>query len=257
MSKNKGFYKTLFYMNITKSLYACLLLLIFRLFKVMRLTRYVILPLNLKKVFIPLDRNLEDFEEALKYAYFSSMYEILPEFKPKRDYTVVDVGSHYGFYTLKVASKVREVISLEPNPRCYYVLVHNLLINKLSNVKAIPVAAGSKKARAFIKTFSSDEISKVTFKEEGASTLIVPLDELLQMLGISSIDIMKIDVEGYEVEVLKGLMTYIKNGKVKKIVAEIHSKHLLREVLNILSPHFHHMRIFNVSDDVFIIFISS
>ncbi|MEM3980952.1 MAG: FkbM family methyltransferase, partial [Ignisphaera sp.] len=163
---------------------------------------------------------------------------------------------HYGFYTLKIASKVREVLSLEPNPRCYYILVHNLLINKLSNVKAIPVAAGAKKTRAFIKSFT-DGISQVTFKEEGASTLIVPLDELLRMLGISSIDIMKIDVEGYEVEVLKGLMTYIKNGKVKKIVAEIHSKHLLREVLNILSPHFHHIRIFNVSDDVFVIYISS
>lgn len=256
MSKNKGFYKTLFYINITKSLYACLLLLIFKLFKVMRLTQYIILPLNLKyKVFIPLNRNLEDFEEALKYVYFGIMYEMLPEFKPKCNYTVVDVGSHYGFYTLKVASKVRKVLSLEPNPRCYYVLVHNLLINKLSNVKAISVAAGSKKTRAFIKSFT-DGISQVTFKEEGAPTLIVPLDELLQMLGISSIDIMKIDVEGYEVEVLKGLMTYIKNDKVKRMVAEIHNEHLLREVVDILSPHFHHMRIFNVSDDVFIIYIS-
>ncbi len=157
----------------------------------MRLTQYIILPLNLKyKVFIPLDRNLEDFDEALKYVYFGIMYEILPEFKPKCNYTVVDVGSHYGFYTLRVASKARKVLSLEPNPKCYYVLVHNLLINKLSNVKALPVAAGSRIAKAFLKS-RTDLISRVVFKGEGIPILIAPLDEILRQWEISYVDIMK------------------------------------------------------------------
>lgn len=256
MSK-KGFYKTLFHVKFMKFLYAYLLLLIFRFFKKVSLTRYVILPINnLKyKVFIPLDRNVEDFEEALMYAYFGDMYEILPEFKPKQNYTIVDVGSHYGFYTLKVASKALKVISLEPYLKNYYVLIHNLLINRLHNVKAIPVAAGSKKTKASIKSLT-DGISWVVFEREGPLVLIVPLDELLQKLGITSIDIVKIDVEGYEVEVLKGLMTYIANGKVRRIVAEIHNKHLLIEALSILSPHFNHIKIFNVSDDLFIIYVS-
>lgn len=256
MPKNKGFYKTLFYIKFVKSLYAYLLLLIFKFFKKVPLVRYIILPINLRyKVFIPLDRNIEDFDEALTYVYFGDMYEILPEFKPKWNYIIVDVGSHYGLYTLKVASKALKVISLEPNPRNYYVLIHNLLINKLCNVEAIPVAAGSKKTKAFIKSLT-DEISWVVFEGKGASTLIVPLDELLQKLGITFIDIVKIDVEGYEVEVLKGLMTYITNGKVGRIVAEIHNKHLLIEVLSILSPHFNHIKVFNVSNDLFIIYIS-
>jgi len=63
-------------------------------------------------------------------------------------------------------------------------------------------------------------------------------------------------VGGYEVEVLKGLMTYIKQGKVKRLVMERHNKHLLAETLNILKPYLHYSKIFKISSDSFIAYIS-
>lgn len=240
-----GFYKILFIKGFPRTFIGRVLLELFRLIKLINnfiKIDYTILPLDLKtKIYIPLDRRVEDFDEALVYAYYGQMYELVQYFRSRKN-VVVDVGAHYGFYTLKMARKAKLVVSLEPNPRNYAILRHNLEINRVNNVIALCVAAGSRTHWAYMTPGYTDEMSFVVEKTglignntNLLSTLVVELDSLLMKLGISRVDLLKVDVEGYELEVLKGLSGYLRKGLIESIVMEVHSKQLLREVVNLIT----------------------
>jgi hypothetical protein len=60
------------------------------------------------------------------------------------------------------------------------------------------------------------------------------LDTIFSKLNIDHVDLIKLDVEGAEVKALKGLSTYLEAGRIKRIVAEVHSKDLLASFRSIL-----------------------
>jgi len=129
----------------------------------------------------------------------------------------IDVGG-YGYYTL-MASKLMKheavIMVFEPDPTAFAVLQANLAINDVSKVKLYQVALSD--SEGFI------EISKYT---PGANKIIANgarLDLILknQHLNVSGKTLIKIDVEGAAVSVLKGATETLKQKP--KLVVELHS----------------------------------
>lgn len=115
---------------------------------------------------------------------------------------VIDVGAHIGNHTLWFARVVnRPVISLEPNPVAFRQLVQNLRVNNVRNVKAVNAAAGAKPGSATVHMDNPGNtgMAYVTYSKKG-ETEVVTLDSLTR----DPVALIKVDVEGNELEVLKG-----------------------------------------------------
>jgi FkbM family methyltransferase len=127
---------------------------------------------------------------------------------------VLDVGAHHGLYTLLAAKRVGrggKVIAFEPSPRERHLLVRNLRLNFVSNVHIESYALGSgySKAKLFLVEGSEDGCNSLRPPAVAAVTQImsvdvISLDDYLSSAGVSSVDFVKLDVEGAEREVLRG-----------------------------------------------------
>ena len=173
--------------------------------------------------------------------------EIMEYFIPNEGDTVVDVGAHIGLYTLIAAKKVGpsgKVIAIEPDPENFKILKKNILLNLLMNVEALQCAVYSTKekvklflpeiegGRTIFNTVMQDRARTSTenFIEVEANTL----DNILESINITEVNWIKIDVEGAELEVLKGAVNTLSSNKNISLVIEIHGIEIYTEMIKYL-----------------------
>jgi FkbM family methyltransferase len=119
--------------------------------------------------------------------------------------TFVDVGANVGTYALVLARHVGssgKVIAVEPHPVTFARLKFNNLASGMSQTKLVAAAAGPADGALMIET-DGDNLgaSHVVTGSAGAGAIKVPSLRLLRILeeaGISKVDALKIDIEGYE-----------------------------------------------------------
>jgi FkbM family methyltransferase len=129
----------------------------------------------------------------------------------------VDVGAHVGYYSLKAAKVVGpqgRVLAIEPNPDTLSVLRENVAANHYSMVTVEPVACSDSDTTlelfsAADKNSGASSLSRTNAEHFGAAraSYRVParrLDAIIQESGVLGVDVLKIDVEGAELLVLKG-----------------------------------------------------
>lgn len=125
------------------------------------------------------------------------------------DGAVVDVGANFGLYTNILARHTSgRVVAVEPFPPNISQLETNLALNGDSNVTVCRVALGSTEGTVEIGCPDSSNPGLARALPGHVSSVRVPmrtLDCLLGELAIDRIALLKIDVEGAEVEVFKGL----------------------------------------------------
>jgi FkbM family methyltransferase len=114
----------------------------------------------------------------------------------RADDVFVDVGAIVGAYSLRAASHGMKVYSFEPNPENVKVLKRNAEINHLS-IDLLEYALGSAEGRA--KMSPNGALSRISV--DGA--VEVPI-RTLDSFDLPRADLLKVDVEGYELEVLNG-----------------------------------------------------
>jgi len=123
----------------------------------------------------------------------------------------LDIGADIGYYTLLFASLVGRngrVIAFEPIPEARKRLEHNILINGYGNVVISKYALGNREGTVFLEdplNKSRINLSNVRSRNKSIIVSIRRMDDLLTELKLNSIDIVKIDVEGAEHEVLRGM----------------------------------------------------
>jgi FkbM family methyltransferase len=121
---------------------------------------------------------------------------------------VIDVGAHHGRYSVCASRKVGEtglVVAIEPHPRSIEVLRKNLDLNDIKNVRIFSLACWSERADLHSINSSSLALHSVVVRPDSASTLTgIPLDDVIEHMGVSRVDWIKIDVEGTELAVLGG-----------------------------------------------------
>lgn len=157
--------------------------------------------------------------------------------------TVIDVGANIGSLTLAAAELVGtqgKVICFEPSPRFADIIKNNINLNNLSAFVFLqPVALGKETHTVYLNEQVADDTTNHidTF---GTPVSQVTLDSCTE--GLVKVNFLKIDVEGYELEVLKGSDATLK--KTKCIYIEFISDNLLQtsadpeEIINILNCHF-------------------
>ncbi|MFO1190231.1 MAG: FkbM family methyltransferase [Alphaproteobacteria bacterium] len=140
----------------------------------------------------------------------------------RSDDLFVDVGANVGTYCV-IASGACQARSLaiEPNPASLAALERNIALNGLeTRVRIAPMAAGAKAGRVAITT-SLDSLNHVAEAGETAPTLDVPVDRLDHLVGDDVPILMKIDVEGFESEVLAGAERLLGDQRLEALIIEL------------------------------------
>jgi FkbM family methyltransferase len=129
-----------------------------------------------------------------------------------RDKSCIDVGANVGIWTAFLLSRVNpnvEVISVEPNPKCIKYLASFKSDNRLNNLRIEGIGLSSQAATRELFVNSNDEDSVFSsFSRLGfAGSHIVPVDTLDSLFFEEKTNFpgfLKIDVEGFELEVIAG-----------------------------------------------------
>jgi FkbM family methyltransferase len=128
--------------------------------------------------------------------------------------TVLDIGAHHGFYSLLASRKVRpngRVISFEPSPRERRRLSRHIRLNLCKNVSVEGIALGSCARQAELFVVGGMQTGHNSLRQPAVAepyrrvvVSVLTLDEYLGRQGIHHVDFIKLDVEGAEMEVLRG-----------------------------------------------------
>jgi FkbM family methyltransferase len=138
----------------------------------------------------------------------------------------IDIGAHYGYYTILVGKKYPECkkIAFEPVPENFGILKRNVYLNKIQNVEQHNLAVSNIDG---VSTFNITEASNSCgfYKHPLAETLkqmeinTVSLDKFLKINPEDSV-LIKIDAEGHEPRILQGMKNFINNTKDLKMIIE-------------------------------------
>ncbi|MEX2014112.1 MAG: FkbM family methyltransferase [Parcubacteria group bacterium] len=162
--------------------------------------------------------------------------------------TIVDVGAHIGNHSIYFATFTNcdKVLAIEPNPRTYSILAKNIKNNKLENrIETFNLALGDKAGKVSIQEGPDGKLgsSRVI---EGNEIKVRTLDAILKNNGVVSL--IKIDVEGYEVNVLRGAKDILKKQS-PLLAVEAQTWKAKRSLDKILHPlGYRAVRVFNRTD---------
>lgn len=152
------------------------------------------------------------------------------EYNPVRlrtDDIVLDVGANIGVFSLLASRKAKTVISIEPEPENYSILVQNVRRNRRNNVRTIEIAASA--AEGLLKISGTGGLAQVS--QLGRDVRAATLDRILSESRLPNPSIMKVDVEGYELEVFEGFTGF---RELREIIVEVHSEKIRSAIMRIL-----------------------
>lgn len=126
--------------------------------------------------------------------------------------TFLDVGANLGYYTALAARAVGpngRVLAVEPDPDSFGYLEQTIAANAVGNVEAFPVAASDAPAILPLYISTDNRGDNRLYASDGERPQVEvkarPLDALLRDNKIDTVDLIKIDVQGYEPKVIAGL----------------------------------------------------
>ncbi len=130
------------------------------------------------------------------------------DYKPND--TVVEVGAYLGFYTMGVAPKVGQALAIEMIPELYNIMSMNLApypnvktaMKGVSNKCGVSVARKGGRQRSSLRADVANAYSPVCGDVE---VELDTLDNILDENKINEVDLMIIQINGSEIEALKGL----------------------------------------------------
>jgi FkbM family methyltransferase len=125
---------------------------------------------------------------------------------------VWDVGANVGFYTAQFAARCKHVVAFEPVPE------NSRKIPAFANVTVLPIALGERTGK--VQMFARGAFSSLV---EGASEATTPVTVDVMRgdeVQAPKPSIVKVDVEGYELEVLHGMAELLRQARA--VFVEVH-----------------------------------
>lgn len=148
----------------------------------------------------------------------------------------VDVGANIGYFTLLASSLVGptgRVFACEPSTYAFARLEATLRENAISQARAFPLALGTEPGTLNLY-FTSPTVTNHTpsmVAQEGARAVPVQvcrLDDCIEEWGLEQVDLLKVDVEGFEPRVLAGASKALASGRIRAILCELNDPWLRR-----------------------------
>lgn len=141
----------------------------------------------------------------------------------------LDVGAHIGYDTLKAAVRVGptgRVVAFEPNPRTVSLLTDNVAASQANNVVVAPIACTDveQELTLFDATAGGNSGSSSLSAENAGSARQAytvrgrPIDDVVMELGLQRLDVLKADVEGAELLVIRGARNTLKRFQPKLVL---------------------------------------
>jgi FkbM family methyltransferase len=153
------------------------------------------------------------------------------------DGIAVDVGANCGFFSVLLSSRARfkgRLIAIEPAAEAVVLLEKNLALARARNVSIRPECIGGSDGETQFYVAEESAFSGVS--DTGRSNVRrvdrvkqLRLDTMLRELGIESISVIKIDVEGHESDVIDGALTVISKSPELVALVEVSRKNLNAE----------------------------
>ncbi|BFI73760.1 uncharacterized SAM-dependent methyltransferase SSO0838, FkbM family [Nanoarchaeota archaeon] len=166
-----------------------------------------------------------EIPDEYNYVYYATFiageWDLL---KLNKNDVVLDAGAFIGDFTLKIAKKVKKVVSVEPLPWAFELLKKNVEINKLNNVILVNKAL-----------YDKDGI-KLKLENKGTGSKISESGDIeVETVTIDSLgefDVVKMDIEGAEGIIIKEDSKWLDN--VREIELELHGKENIERIPKIL-----------------------
>lgn len=144
----------------------------------------------------------------------------------QRGGTIVDVGANIGVFTVACARATLgkgHVVALEPSPATFEKLKFTCARLGVTNVELLPIAAACENTR---RRFVAGGIHDLRHhladarREPDSQSIDIETRRLDDVCGerAGSVTLLKVDVEGHEVEVLRGAARILENGRARLIV---------------------------------------
>ena len=134
----------------------------------------------------------------------------------KESKCIFDIGANLGNHSLFWAKNVSEarIYAFEPYLTNYEMLIKNVLSNNLfDRIVTIPKAVGSSNGFVGVKNFDPNNLGSTSFeytdKDKGLKTEVLSVDSFIGSKINCKVDFIKIDTEGFELEVLSGMQNTI------------------------------------------------
>lgn len=153
-----------------------------------------------------------------------------------------DVGANEGYFSVMASRLVGargRVLAVEPQSRLQPVLRRNFALNHADNVTITAAVVSD--------SIGVAELNLAPSMNTGATSLIrstryalrqetvpaLPLAEMLARAGLTTVDLLKLDIEGWEYEAILGSREIFRDGRVRAITLELHPEHLEKRGLGI------------------------
>jgi FkbM family methyltransferase len=142
--------------------------------------------------------------------------------------TFLDVGANVGYYTLLAASRVGRtgrVHAIEPSPYAFNRLQRTVRANGIGQVHLhqMGLSDACGELTLYVQPPDSGFHSPTMSSDSGGEPVTVPvqrLDESLNEWGAEWVDLMKMDVEGHELHVLRGAGDALGSGRIRALICE-------------------------------------
>lgn len=150
--------------------------------------------------------------------------------------TFFDLGANEGYFSLlasEIVGRQGKVYSVEPQARLWPVIIRNFLLNERTNYTLIPYAIGESKGFLDLLLFPSlnhgassavRSLRRSFNKVQKAG--VMRLDQVLEEFGIEKISVLKVDIEGFELNALRSLGKKLEQGIIENIIVELHPAQL-------------------------------
>jgi FkbM family methyltransferase len=164
----------------------------------------------------------EDGERAICFGlYEPEMTQYFSEIA-KKGGIVFDVGAWIGYYTILAARTAEKAVAIEVDSMNCQRIRRNVCLNGFSNVDIINSAIGDRSSSGRLLRGEHSYLHKVIPDGRGETVTIEFLDNLIGKLGTNEVNLVIMDIEGYEYFAIKGLEASLSSGIVKNLICEIH-----------------------------------
>ncbi|MGQ9721539.1 MAG: FkbM family methyltransferase, partial [Candidatus Jordarchaeum sp.] len=163
----------------------------------------------------------------------------------KDDDVIIDIGANLGYYALLEAKFARngKVFAIEPVPSNVDLLIKNTKLNKYSNIKIFQYAIGDKNGKE--KMYISNKSNWASLTKISDTNIInvldvpvITLDTFVKRFVDKYPTLVRMDVEGYEYNIIKGAKKLLESNKPLRLFIEFHphliSKDKIMYILHIM-----------------------
>jgi FkbM family methyltransferase len=158
-------------------------------------------------------------------------------YQQQRTGSAFDVGAHIGNHSLYLAAICGlRVYAFEPHPASLEQLRANVALNPDLEIEVLPWAAGDRHTvgrltRAMWLEFDPTR-NGASLKLDRGEVEVHPIDDMLE---VSDLSVVKVDVEGMEPDVLRGLVRHLSRSR-PVVYAETHTNAAYRATADVLEP---------------------